>query len=71
MTSDPFIKRKYQQYISTKVVEKKETFYERMEKDRQRREALLKQNETDKMRNTGQNWVDSNSSNSPLHMRTS
>ena len=30
--------------MSTKVVEKKETFYDRMEKDRQRREEMLKNN---------------------------
>jgi len=42
LASDPFIKKKYQQYMSTKVVEKKETFYERMERDRQRREELAK-----------------------------
>jgi hypothetical protein len=34
LASDPFIKKKYQQFMSNKVVEKKETFYERMEKDR-------------------------------------
>ena len=44
LASDPFIKRKYQQFMSTKVVEKKETFYDRMEKDRHRREELAKQN---------------------------
>jgi len=30
--------------MSTKVVEKKETFYDRMERDRHRREELAKQN---------------------------
>jgi hypothetical protein len=44
LASDPFIKRKYQQFMSTKVVAKKETFYDRMEKDRQRREEMLKNN---------------------------
>jgi hypothetical protein len=34
LASDPFIKRKYQQFTSTKVIAKKETFYDRMEKDR-------------------------------------
>ena len=42
-TSDPFLRRKYNQYISKKVIgEKPESFYDRMEKDRKRREEQTK-----------------------------
>jgi len=42
-TSDPFLRRKYNQYISKKVIgEKPESFYDRMEKDKKRREEQTK-----------------------------
>jgi hypothetical protein len=43
LTSDPFLRKKYNQYINKKNVgEKKESFYDRMEKDRKRREEVIK-----------------------------
>ena len=43
LTSDPFLRKKYNQYIDKKNVgEKKESFYDRMEKDRKRREEVVK-----------------------------
>ena len=43
-TTDPFLRRKYNQYLSKNIIgEKPESFYDRMEKDRKRREELLKQ----------------------------
>ncbi len=42
-TTDPFLRRKYNQFLNKKVItEKKENFYDRMEKDRKRREELTK-----------------------------
>ena len=39
LTSDPFVKKKYQQYLQSQGISKPETFYQRMEKDKERREA--------------------------------
>ena len=44
MTNDSFIKRKHQQYLEMVGIEKNETFYERMEKDKKRREDKIKAN---------------------------
>jgi hypothetical protein len=49
LTSDPFIRKKHQQFLLQMGVEKNETFYERMEKDKQRREAIAKANPTNIM----------------------
>jgi hypothetical protein len=44
ITSDPFIRKKHQQFMLQLGVEKNETFYERMERDKQRRDAIAKSN---------------------------
>jgi len=44
ITSDPFIRKKHQQFMLQLGVEKNETFYERMERDKQRRDAIAKAN---------------------------
>ena len=42
ITNDQFIKKKYMQHQSATNVDKQETFYERMEKDKIRRDAAAK-----------------------------
>ena len=72
LTSDPFLRKKYNQYINKKNVgEKKETFYDRMEKDRIRRDEVVKSSEggrLSKMSQSRQGGEDGTSSVSPQNI---